>query len=99
VSGHVLVDLAAVGTDLLVSFLMVAHVLLEGVHVGQLLLAQVTRDHQMGPGPQHCQVKLSHIEYDSCQRLCNLDWVKNKKKLNRDKYFKYLIYEVHTKSN
>ncbi len=52
-SGHVLVDLAAVGTDLLVSFLMVAHVLLEGVHVGKLLLAQVTRDHQMGPGPQH----------------------------------------------
>jgi hypothetical protein len=49
VSGHVLVDLAAIGTDLLVSFLMVAHVLLEGVHVGQLLLAQVTRDHQMGP--------------------------------------------------
>ena len=44
-----LVDLAAVGTDLLVSFLVVAHVLLEGVHVGQLLLAQVTRDHQMGP--------------------------------------------------
>ncbi len=52
VSGHVLVDLAAVGTDLLVSFLVVAHVLLEGVHVGQLLLAQVTRDHQMGPGPK-----------------------------------------------
>jgi hypothetical protein len=53
VSGHVLVDFAAVWTDLLVSFLMVAHVLLEGVHVGQLLLAQVTRDHQMGPGPKH----------------------------------------------
>ncbi len=53
VSGHVLVDLAAVGTDLLVSFLVVAHVLLEGVHVGQLLLAQITRDHQMGPCSQH----------------------------------------------
>jgi hypothetical protein len=53
VSGHVLVDLAAVGTDLLVSFLVVAHVLLKGVHVGQLLLAQVTRDHQMSPGSQH----------------------------------------------